>query len=151
MSSRNWSPFFISGLSTILLLIGELEGNTPLHLTRWVFGGGMRSASFSRNSSLVNSKPLRCAGAAFGVSKLFKGKSFARIARLRPTNTFGGDKLEQIFLVNIFHESKSNERRALWFFHEIAACESNLLYMPPPDAAELPLITRILRFGPGAI
>jgi exosome complex RNA-binding protein Rrp42 (RNase PH superfamily) len=39
-------PFFTSGFRTTLLRYGEPGAKIPLHLTRWVFGGGMIALSF---------------------------------------------------------------------------------------------------------
>jgi hypothetical protein len=47
-------PFFSSGFRTTFLRQGEFGANTPLHLTRWDFGGGMMAFSFSINSPGVN-------------------------------------------------------------------------------------------------
>ena len=56
-------PFFSSGFRTTFLRQGEFGANTPLHLTRWDFGGGMMALSFSINpnfafASLISSKAL---------------------------------------------------------------------------------------------
>ena len=49
-------PFLMSGFSVMFLRCGEFGAKTPLHFTRWDFGGGMMALSFSMNSVGVNSR-----------------------------------------------------------------------------------------------
>ena len=46
----------MSGLRVMFLRCGEFGANTPLHFTRWDFGGGMMALSFSMNSVGVNNR-----------------------------------------------------------------------------------------------